>query len=161
MKIGYILPMSMMLGLIVFSLVAKWYWMPKLLSQSFENALRPLLLLHSTRFIGMAFLIPGVTAEILDPRFANPAAYGDLLAALLALLALLALSLRWKIAVSLVWIFNTVGMIDLLNAVFQGIRFVPGGHMGATYFIPAVIVPALLVTHVMVFIILGKRYRTR
>jgi hypothetical protein len=125
--------------------------MPALVAMPRAEALIPFLLLHSFRHIGMAFLIPGVTAEVLDARFANPAAYGDLLAAVLALIAITALCLRWTVAIPLVWIFNIEGSLDLLNALFQGFRHTPNGHLGATYFIPAVIVPALLVTHFMVF----------
>ncbi len=149
-----ILPLSIVLGLTTYGLIAKWYVMPSLLALPRARALVPLLLLHCTRFIGLAFLIPGVTSEPLDPRFANPAAYGDLLAALLALLAILALRQGWPAAIALVWVFNVEGTVDLLNAVAQGIRFTEDGNLGATYFIPAVVVPALLVTHVMVFIIL-------
>jgi hypothetical protein len=50
-----------------------------------------------------------------------------------------------------VWIFNIEGTLDLLNALFQGMRYAPSSDLGATYFIPAVIVPALLVTHFIVF----------
>ena len=60
----------------------------------------------------------------------------------------------------LVWIFNIVGLVDLLNAVFQGVRFVPNGHFGAAYFIPALVVPALMVTHVLVFQLLLRRVGT-
>lgn len=111
----------------------------------------PLLLLHSFRHIGLAFLVVGVTAQPLDSRFAEPAAYGDLLAAVLALVALWAVRSNWSVALSLVWLFNIVGALDLLNAVYQGLRFVPNGHLGATHFIPLLIVPALLVTHYLVF----------
>jgi len=158
MLIGYILPISMTMGLVAYGLMAKWYWMPKLSAMPLGEALRPILLLHSFRYIGMAFLITGVTAESLDVRFAHPAAYGDLLAAFLALAVLLAFGLKWKkMAVLLAWVFNIVGTLDLLNAVFQGIRFNTEGGMGATYFIPAVIVPLLLVTHVMAFVLLLKK----
>jgi len=77
------------------------------------QALTPLLLLHSFRHLGMAFLLPGVTATALDVRFANPAAYGDLIAALLALLALLALRLRWRLAIPVVRIFNMGGSVNI------------------------------------------------
>lgn len=87
-------------------------------------------------------------------RFANPAVYGDLLAALLAFLAILALRRRWRIAIPLVWVFNMEGTLDLLNAVTPGLRYTEDGNLGATFFIPAMIVPAFLLTHVMVFIIL-------
>jgi hypothetical protein len=157
MIINFMLPLSIVLGILSFSLIAKWYVMPSLASLSRSQALIPLLLPHSFRYIGMAFLIPGVTSEVLDPRFANPAAYGDLLAAVLALIAIIALRLGWAVAIPLVWIFNIEGSLDLLNALFQGFRHTPDSHLGATYFIPAVIVPALLVTHFMIFKLLISR----
>lgn len=79
------------------------------------------------------------------------------MAAVLALMAIMALRLRWPVATALFWIFNIEGSLDLLNAVFQGYRHIPGGHFGATFFIPAMIVPALLVTHVMIFVLLLRR----
>jgi hypothetical protein len=142
------------MGLTSYSLIAKWYVMPNLLSLPRARALVPLLLFHSFRFIGLAFLIPGVTSQVLDPRFADPAAYGDLLAALLALLAVFALRRGWRTAIPLAWVFNVEGTLDLLNALTQGLRYTEDGSLGATFFIPAVVVPALLVSHVMVFIIL-------
>jgi hypothetical protein len=104
----------------------------------------------------MAFLIHGVTSEPLDTRFAFPAAYGELLAAFLALIALAALRFGWSIAMPLVWVFNIAGTLDLLNALAQGVQFVPNGHFGAAYFIPAIIVPALLVSHGIIFILLVR-----
>ena len=149
-----ILPVSILMALVGFGLIAKWYVMPVLVSRPRATALEPILLFHSFRFVGLAFLIPGVTSQPLDPRFANPAAYGDLLAALLALLAILALRRGWRVAIPEVWLFNVEGTLDLLNAVTQGLRYTEGGTLGATFFIPMVVVPALLVSHAMVFIIL-------
>jgi hypothetical protein len=145
------------MGLTTYGLIAKWYVMPLLAPLPRARALMPLLLFHCFRFIGLAFLIPGVTSQPLDPRFANPAAYGDLLAALLALLAVFALRRGWRTAIPLVWVFNVEGTLDLLNAVTQGLRYTEDGTLGAAYFIPQVVVPALLVTHAMVFIILLRR----
>jgi hypothetical protein len=150
MDLNSLLPLNMVLSLGSFSLMGRWYVMPWLRSVPRVEALTPLLLLHSLRHIGMTFLLPGVTATALDVRFANPAAFGDLLAALLAFAALLALRLRWRLAIPLVRIFNIVGSVDLLNALWQGFQHVSAGNLGATYFIPAVVVPALLVTHYMI-----------
>ncbi len=157
MPTDLILPLSIVMGLTAYGLIAKWYVMPLLVPLPRARALIPLLLFHCFRFIGLAFLIPGVTTQPLDPRFANPAAYGDLLAALLALLGVLALRRGWRTAIPLVWVFNVEGTLDLLNAVTQGLRYTEDGTLGATYFIPQVVVPALLVTHAMVFIILLRR----
>ena len=156
MRSELILPISFMMGTISYILIAKWYVMPWARQKSLKEALTPILL-HSFRFIGMTFLIEGVTTQALDPRFADPAAYGDLLAAGLAFVALFALRYNWKAAISLVWIFNIEGTVDLLNAVIRGIMFNTDGHMGATFFIPIVIVPVLLVTHGMVFQLLMRR----
>jgi hypothetical protein len=155
-----IMPLSLVLGLVAFGLTAHWYVMPWLKSVSRTRALTPLLLLHSFRYIGLAFLIPGVTAQALDASFANPAAYGDLLAAVLALIALIAVRLNWSVAMPLMWVFNiegTEGTLDLLNALVQGVQRVSVGALGATYFIPTVAVPALLVTHFMMFVLLVRQ----
>ena len=146
-----LLPISLVMGLVVYGLAARWYLVPWMETRSLADGLTPLLLLHGTRFVGLAFLIPGVTRVPLDPRFADPAAWGDLLAAVLAIISLLALRKGWPGAIALVWIFNLVGTLDLFNAVTQGLRFTTSGDMGATYFIPAVIVPLLLVTHAVIF----------
>ncbi len=76
---------------------------------------------------------------------------------MLALLAVVALKLRWSIAVPLVWVFNLEGTLDALYAVSQGLRHVDAGQLGGVVFIPLLIVPALIVTHVMIFQILLRR----
>ena len=104
---------------IAFSLIAWWivtarYIWPELHLRPRVEALRPLLILHSFRFIGLAFLVPGVVSPDLPPAFAHSAAYGDIGAAVLALLALISLSNGAGIAIA--WIFNLWGLADLLNA---------------------------------------------
>ncbi len=84
MNLELIVPLSFTMSLVAFFLAAKWYAIPWIAAVSKKQALTPLLLFHSFRHIGLAFLLPGVTAEALDPGFANPAAYGDLIAAGLA-----------------------------------------------------------------------------
>ena len=110
-----ILPLSIVLSLVSFSLIGTWYVMPWLVSMPRADALTPLLLLHSFRHIGMAFLLPGVTAVALDSRFATPAAYGDLLAAMLAFLAILALRQQWALGIPLVWILNIVSLQPIVQ----------------------------------------------
>src|SRR5215471_4392269 len=131
-------------------LAARYVW-PALRNLPRADALRPLLLLHSFRFIGLAFLVPGVVSPDLPGAYARPAAYGDLVAALLALLALA--GLRSGLGIVLVWVFNLWGSADLLFAFYQGVIGVglEPGQLGAAYFIPTVVVPLLLITHVLVF----------
>ncbi len=148
---NFFLPLSLTLGLLVFGLAARWYVWPYLRRRSLKDALTPLLLFHGLRYIGLAFLIPGVTDQVLDLRFANPAAYGDLSAALLALLALMGVRRNWAIAPAQVWLFNVFGTADLIIAVSLGLSYTPDGHLGAAYFIPVLAVPAYLVTHALIF----------
>jgi hypothetical protein len=147
--------LSVLLGLIVWGMIgARDIW-PALRGRPRAEALRPLLLLHAFRFVGLAFLVPGVVSPALPDDFARPAAYGDLATCILALLAIAAL--RTRAAAVLVWVFNIVGTVDLLNAFYQADRLGVGiapGLQGAAYFIPTVLVPLLLVTHVLVFRIL-------
>ena len=112
-----------------------------------------LLALHAFRFVGLSFLIPGVVSPTLSPAFAVPVAYGDLFAAVLAIVATLAISARASWAIPIVWVFNVWGTVDLLNAIYQGqigVRIGPEA-LGAAFYIPTVVVPALLVTHGLIF----------
>ena len=144
---------SIAFGFIAWGIVAKRYIWPKLRLLRRAEALRPLLILHSFRFIGLAFLVPGVVSPELPSAFAHPTAYGDIAAAILALLSLA--SLPRAVGVAIVWVFNLWGSVDLLNAFYQanGAGLVPG-QLGAAYFIPTLIVPLLLITHGLVFRIL-------
>lgn len=151
MIIQLILPVSMTMAILAWALAFYWYAHPKLKRLPFETAMKPLLLLHSFRYIGLMFLIPGVTDQALDLRFAAPAAYGDLVAALLALIALGLLKAGRGTALAAVAVFNSWGFADLLNAVSRGLLYTPDGALGATFWIPALIVPLLLVTHVYIF----------
>ena len=153
---------SVVLGFVAWGIIAVRYLWPALRSQPRARALRPLLLLHSFRFIGLAFLVPGVVSPDLPAAFARPAAYGDLIAAVLALLALAALPSG--LGIVLVWVYNLWGSADLLYAFYQGLIGVglEPGQLGATYFIPTVLVPLLLITHGLVFRLLlqsGDRRR--
>jgi len=134
-------------------IVVKRYIWPELRLLRRAEALRPLLILHSFRFIGLAFLVPGVVSPELPSAFAYSAAYGDLVAATLALLSLVLLPRGAGIVIA--WIFNWWGLADLLNAFYQANDAgLVAGQLGATYFIPTLIVPLLLITHGLVFRIL-------
>jgi hypothetical protein len=147
---------SIAFSLIAWGIVAARYIWPELGLRPRAEALRPLLILHSFRFIGLAFLIPGVVSPDLPSAFAHSAAYGDIIAATLALLALIALSSGAGTAIA--WIFNVWGTVDLLNAFYQANRAgLLAGQLGATYFIPTLVVPLLLITHALAFRILLKR----
>jgi hypothetical protein len=148
---------QMLLSRVGYSLVARFYVAPRLRALPRPAALTPLLLFHAFRHLGMVFLVPTVVGPALPAAFAVPTAYGDLLAALLALLAIGALRMAWPLAIPLVWLFNVEGTLDLLNAFYQGLRH--DVQPGAAYYIPTFVVPALLVTHAMIFAMLIRRAR--
>jgi len=144
---------SIAFSLIVWGIVAARYIWPELRLQPRSEALRPLLMLHSFRFIGLAFLIPGVVSPDLPPAFAHSAAYGDIIAAILALVSLLLLPSA--AGVTLAWIFNFWGSIDILNAFYQANHAgLLAGQLGAAYFLPTLVVPLLLITHGLAFRVL-------
>jgi hypothetical protein len=144
---------SIAFGFVAWGIVAKRYIWPKLRLLGRAEALRPLLILHSFRFIGLAFLVPGVVSPDLPSAFAHSAAYGDIVAAILALLSLVSLPRGAGIVIA--WIFSLWGTADLLDAFYQAnaAGLMPG-QLGATYFIPTLGVPLLLITHGLVFRIL-------
>jgi hypothetical protein len=144
---------SIAFAFIAWGTVAKRYIWPNLRHRPQAEALRPLLILHSFRFIGLAFLVPGVVSPDLPSAFAHSAAYGDIVAAILALLSLA--SLPRGAGFLIAWIFNLWGSADLLNAFYQAndAGLVPG-QLGVTYFIPTLVVPLLLITHGLAFRVL-------
>ena len=139
---------SVAFGLTVWGAVAWHYIWPALRERPSPKNLKPILLLHGFRFLGLAFLVPGVVSPELPVAFARPVAYGDFITAILALLALAALGTRAGIAMT--WVFNIFGTADLLFAFYEGGRIsLPDtpGLLGAGYFILAAYVPLLLITH--------------
>ena len=152
-----IIVLSLTLGFVVWWLISRWYVMPVLAARPRAEALVPLVLPHGFRYIGLSFLVPGVVAADLPQVFALPAAYGDLVAATLALLAVAALRLRWPLAMPLVWVFNVEGTLDFLVVVFLGLQHIHPGQLGGVYLIPALFVPFFFVTHLRIFQLLVRK----
>jgi hypothetical protein len=144
---------SIAFSFIAWGIVTARYIWPRIRLLTRSEALRPLLILHAFRFVGLAFLVPGVVSPDLPSAFAHSAAYGDIVTAILALLSLV--SLPRGAGIVSVWIFNLWGSADLLDAFYQAndAGLVPG-QLGAAYFIPTLVVPLLLITHGLVFRIL-------
>ena len=148
------------LSLIVYAIIARWYVWPRLKALPLHEALVPLLFVHTLRHIGMTVLVTKLLDPAVPQAFTIPLAYGDLAAGLLALLSIFALRGRWSFALPLVWLFNIWGSLDLLNAAYQGIRLdVTRYELGAAWLIPTFFVPALYVTHVLIFMLLLRRSR--
>jgi hypothetical protein len=146
--------LQLVLSLLVFALIAKWYVVPRLACQPLRLELMALIFPHAFRHVGLAFLVPGLVSESLPDSFAITTAYGDFISGLLAILSLVALRQKWVLAIPLVWIFNLVGSVDLLNALRQA-EAVP--HLLTTWYIPTFWVPLLLVSHALMFTRLLRR----
>lgn len=146
---------TVVLGLAAWGAVASHYIWPALRERSSPESLKPILMLHGFRFLGLAFVVPGVVSPELPAAFAQPVAYGDLISSILALLALATLGTRAGTVVT--WVFNAFGTADLLFGFYQGARIsLPDtqGLLGAGYLILAAYVPLLLITHGIAFRIL-------
>ncbi len=146
-------------SLLLFGLIAWWYAWPRLRDRPRSAALIPLLFVHCFRTVGMSLLVPqigtnmpaGVAAEI---------GYGDLVAAVLALVSILALRYRPGTATALVWIFSLWGMADLANAMYVGVSANLVSYQLATgWYIVTYFVPLLWVTHVLIVLVLLRKAR--
>jgi hypothetical protein len=153
-----ILTVNLLFSTLVFWIAARIYVLPNLDAWEPRTILLPILLLHALRHLGLMFLAPGAVYAGIPPQFAYPAAFGDLLAALLALVAIPAVAARARSAKPLVWIFNIAGSLDLAAAIVLATAYNAAPLMGPAYWIPAFWVPALLVTHYIVFLLLGRRW---
>jgi hypothetical protein len=153
MSIDALFGLSILMSFIAFGTVARLFIWPRLRVMRREDALLPLVVPHAFRFVGLSFLVPGVVSPTLSPAFAIPAAYGDLVAAVLAIVATFALSARRSWAIPIVWVLGVWGAADLLHAIYLGqigVRIGPE-TLGAAFYIPTLVVPALLVGHVLIF----------
>jgi hypothetical protein len=141
--------------------IAKLYVWPWLRTISQNDALIRLVAPHMfLRFIGLSFIVPGVVSPLLPLAFAIPAAWGDFVAGVLAIIATVALAKRAAWAIASVWLFNLWGAADLVFAFVQGARVqLNPGDLGSTYFIVTAIVPPLLVTHALIFLLLASNQR--
>lgn len=152
MDIQVVFGLSILLSFVASGLAAWIYVWPRLKDLPRDAALRVLVIPHAFRFIGLSFLVTGVVSPAVPAAFAVPAAYGDLVAVILAAASVLALYNRIPFALYLVWIFNIWGTFDFLYAFYAGITQLPDpGVLGAAFYIPTVVVPPLFITHLLIF----------
>jgi hypothetical protein len=153
-----IFQIQLMLGYAPWLLLLGAYGLPRLRSMDPVQAQRVIATLHSFRFFGLVFILPGVVAPGLSQAFATSAAYGDFTTGVLAMLALLAVrtrSLFWLLVVA----YNVVGVGDLLVNYYNGVRLgLPeqAGQLAAAYWIPILYVPALMITHALSFYLMAR-----
>ncbi len=146
----------LVLGYVAWLLCFGIYLWPKLKSMAPLDAQRAIATLHSFRFFGLVFILPGVVGPNLPHSFAAFAAYWDLATGVLAMLALLTVRVRplfWLFTL----VFNLVGTVDLILDYYHATQVgLPAlaGQLGATYAIPIIYVPVLMITHFAAFYLL-------
>ncbi|MER9842011.1 hypothetical protein NKJ59_12300 [Mesorhizobium australicum] len=154
---------QLVLGYVAWLLCFGAYGLPWLDSLDRMAAQRAIATLHSFRFFGLVFLLPGVVGPNLPAGFAMFAAYGDFATGVLAILALLTVRVRplfWAFIVA----FNLVGMADLVVDYYHAIQAGLPEHaeqLGATYAIPIIYVPLLMITHIAAFWFLLRPSKAR
>jgi hypothetical protein len=149
---------SYSIAFLVFGLIARWYVWPVLKGRDLKTVLSPLLLYACLRVNGLMFLMPGLVSPELPNAFAVPVAYGDLTAAVLALIALALIRVQSSFAVPAVWLFNIVGFLDLLYANISTFRDnVDPVQLGTSYYLAVLNVPAMVMVHLMIFMYLMRR----
>jgi len=145
----------LVLGYIAWLLCFGTYFWPRLRKMDHADAQRAIATLHSFRFFGLVFILPGVVGPHLPTNFATFAAYGDFATGILALLALLSFRIP-RLFWAFVAAFNAVGIVDLVtdyaHAIQAGLPASPG-ELGAAYAIPIIYVPLLMITHVAAFLL--------
>ena len=144
-------------SLIAYALIAWWYVAPRLSRPPREVALVPLVWIHAFRIVGGTILAPGAVDASVPSDFRTMIGFGDMATAVLALLALIALRRRLPVAIALVWVVLTVGLLDTVNAIIQSMRYSVFTHgLGVNWVIVTMYVPALLVSSVLIFIQLRR-----
>ncbi len=147
-------------SLVAYALIAWWYGAPRLSRPPREVALVPLVWIHAFRIVGGTILAPGAVDASVPSDFRTMIGFGDMATAVLALLALIALRRRLPVAIALVWVALTVGLLDTVNAIIQSMRYSVFTHgLGVNWVIVTMYVPALLVSSVLIFIQLRKSGR--
>ncbi len=148
----------LVLGYVAWLLCFGVYVWPRLKSMKQLEAQRAIATLHSFRFFGLVFILPGVVGSSLPASFATFAAYGDFATGVLAMLALLTVRIRplfWTFVIA----FNVVGTADLILDYYHAVQVgLPAlaGELGATYAIPIIYVPLLMITHLVAFFFLAR-----
>ena len=149
--------LQLLISCVVGAVVTKWYVWPRLTKLSLNAALIPLLFVQVFRYVGMTLLVPGMVDPKLPREALSASAYGDLLAAALALAAIFALRYNWRLAIPMVWVFSAWGFMDLLNTLRGVIQTgIPSFNLGALYFVFTFYAPMVAIAHLVIFWILLK-----
>lgn len=145
------LVLSIVANAVIYWTFASWYLQPWLARQPIAKALAPLALVHGLRTMGTVFLMPNVIGSELPRTFAVSGVVGDLVAAGLGGVVVLALRARSRWAIPLTWLLQIAGLLDFASAYTNGMRIdlVAQYHVGPAWFIPSFCVPFFAVMHLL------------
>jgi hypothetical protein len=148
----------LVLGYVAWALCFGAYVWPRLKAIDRVSAQRAIATLHSFRFFGLVFILPGIVGPNLPASFAVFSAYGDFATGVLALLAFVSVRIRplfWSFVVA----FNLAGATDIIGDYYHATRVdlpAMAGQLGGTYAIAIIYVPLLMITHIAAFYLLVR-----
>jgi hypothetical protein len=151
MSVETLFRIHLVFGYVAWLLCFGVYILPWLRSMDRLEAHRAIATLHSFRFFGLVFILPGVIGPNLPASFAVFAAYLDFVTGVLAMLALVTVRIRplfWLFVVA----FNVIGAADILVDYYHATQVnLPAiaGELGSAYAIPIIYVPILMITHLL------------
>ena len=146
-----LLVFQVVLSLAAYAAVGWWFIRPWLRAKPVRTALSILLIPQLFRHVGISLLVPEIVDSTFPEAMARQTAIGDTVATLLAWTALVSLRVGWRHAIATVWIFNVVGLTDMVLNLTNGIRLEVADDLGAAWFGIAFVVPAMLVVHFLIF----------
>lgn len=155
-----VLTINLVANTVIFYVASRLYLLPLVPRVRPQVIVVPILLLHSMRHLGLMFLTRGATFPGMPQQFAYPAAFGDLITAILAFTAIPFVLRNSRLAKPAVLTFNIVGSLDLLDAITLATIYNAPPTTGPAYWIPAFWVPLLLVTHYVTFVLLSRRWES-
>ena len=153
--------MQLAISVVLCTVIVNWYVRPWLSRLPDSSSLTLLLWVHVPRYVGMTLFVAGMVDSKLPGEYIAGSAYGDLLEAFLAFVAILGLRKNWGLAIPLVWVANSWGFLDLLNGIRSVIQSnVPTYNLATFWYVYILYAPIVIVSHVMIFsVLLGAKSR--
>lgn len=143
--------LAMILSFVAYGTAAVWYAAPRMRVAPVAAAITPLLWIHAFRYVALQLFSSQMFGFAIRDLTLNEIVYGDLIGSVLALATLYALRFRSRFAIPLAWVLIVATVVDLGNAVVQGIRedlFDKASDVSwliLTFYVPALWVSVVLI----------------
>ena len=116
-------------------------------TQPFPQAVLPLLLINTFRYMGLAAMVPGQLEPTIPFRALQVIGWGDFAAGTSALLAAIAVHHRWTAATTLVGLFTIIGFADVIAVGYTASAAeIFESNMGTQWFVSVFYAPAFLLS---------------